>query len=207
MPSTNHTDKLPDDIILNILTMVNYREAIQLERTNKRLHQICKPETTPIRNAIISTNNQIRDQEQQLQAHRLSGPNPSIASQVNTRVLMGSLLIIGSGYLLSNHSKLDSSRPYKSIAIFCVAVPSLYFYYLLSMRRCCSITNNAITHYSNFNQRSELTRLRESLNELFDTPVLTRNNISENQTAICISDEEPRSNYEELDSTEHSSMI
>ena len=120
---------------------------------------------------------------------------------------MGLLLIIGSGYLLSNHSKLDSSRPYKSIAIFCVAVPALYFYYLLSMRRCCNITSNSITYYSNVNQRTELTRLKEILKNLFDTSITNRNNISEYQTAIYISDEEPRSSYEQLDSTEHSNII
>ena len=207
MPPKNHIDKLPDDIILKILTMVNYREAIQLERTNKRFRQVCQPEITPIRNAIISTNNQIRDQEQQLQEHQIIGPNPSIGFQVNTRVIMGLLLIIGSSYLLTDHSKQDSSRLYKSIAIFSVTIPSLYFYYLFSMRRCCSIIDNSITHYSNFNQRCELTRLRQNLHELLDTPIINRNNIPEDQTQISISDEEPRSPYEELDSTENSNTI
>ena len=207
MPSKNYIDKLPDDIILKILKMVNYREAIQLERINKRFRQICQPEITPIRNAIINTNNQIRDQEQQLQEHQIIGPNPSIGFQVNTRVIMGLLLLIGSSYLLTDHSKEDSSKPIKSIAIFSVTIPSLYFYYIFSMRRCCSLTDNSITHYSNFNQRCELTRLRQNLHELFDTAIINRNNIHQDQTEINISDEEPRSPYEELDSTENSNTI
>jgi hypothetical protein len=207
MPPKNHIDKLPDDIIPNILTMINYREAIQLERTDKRFRQICQPEITPIRKAIINTNNQIRDQEQQLQEHQMAGPNPSIGAQVNTRAIMGLMLILGSSYLLTNHSKQDSSKPIKSIAIFCAVIPSLYFYYLFSMRRCCSLTDNSITHYSNFNQRYELTRLRQNLHELFDTPIINRNNIPEDQAEISISDEEPRSPYEQLDSTENDNTI
>ena len=126
MPSKNYIDKLPDDIILKILKMINYREAIQIERTSKRFSLVCQPEITPIRNAIISTSNQIRDQEQQLQEHQIIGPNPSIGSQVNARVIMGLLLIIGSSYLLTDHSKEGSSKPIKSIAIFSVTISSLY---------------------------------------------------------------------------------
>ena len=73
-----HLEKLPDDVVLKIIETLSFRDAVKIEGLNKRFKIICTPKTTPIRNAIVSTSNQIREQRLQLQENRLSGSNPAL---------------------------------------------------------------------------------------------------------------------------------